>query len=107
MPMTRSELMAAIAARFPSLTHTDAEVSVLLILKATSDSLARGERVEIRDFGSFDIHHRPARKGRNPATGKSVQVPAKSVPHFKPGKELRERVTAAASQAIDAPARGK
>lgn len=57
-----------------------------------SQSLSRGERIEIRGFGSFSLHHRPARMGRNPKTGESIALPAKHVPHFKPGKELREKV---------------
>ncbi|MCC6319987.1 MAG: integration host factor subunit beta [Phycisphaerales bacterium] len=111
--MTRADLMAALAARFPSLSHTDAQIAVKLILEAIATSLASGARVEIRDFGSFDRHHRPARTGRNPATGESVRVPAKTVPHFKPGKGLRERVACAGASAgtggntTDTPAGGQ
>jgi len=100
--MLRSDLIAALAARFPQLTPTDAETSVKLILKAIVDALAQGARVEIRDFGSFSVHQRPARAGRNPATGQAIRVPAKYVPHFKPGKGMRERVAGAVPHATNA-----
>jgi integration host factor subunit beta len=90
--MNRSDLIAALAARFPNLMAKDADVSVQVILDAISQSLARGDRVEIRGFGSFGLNYRPARKGRNPKTGEAVSVPAKYAPHFKAGKEMRERV---------------
>ena len=63
-----------------------------VILDAMSDALSRGDRIEIRGFGSFALNYRPPRTGRNPKSGEKVQVPAKYVPHFKAGKELRERV---------------
>ena len=90
--MTRSELIAALAARFPRLMDKDAEIAVREILDAVGQSLARGDRIEIRGFGSFALNHRPARIGRNPKTGEKVQVAAKYVPHFKAGKEMRERI---------------
>lgn len=90
--MTRSELVDRLAARHPQLTVSDVELAVKVILNALSRALAQGERIEIRDFGSFGVNHRPARQGRNPKTGESVLVPAKSLPHFKPGKDLRTRV---------------
>ena len=90
--MTRSDLIAALAARFPKLMDKDAEISVKEILDAIGQSLARGDRVEIRGFGSFDLNHRPARIGRNPKTGEKVQVPPKYVPHFKAGKDMRDRI---------------
>ena len=90
--MTRSDLIAALAARFPKLMDKDAEVSVKEILDAIGQSLARGDRVEIRGFGSFDLNYRPARTGRNPKTGETVLVVPKHVPHFKAGKEMRECV---------------
>ena len=90
--MTRSELIAALAVRFPRLMDKDAEIAVREILDAVGQSLARGDRIEIRGFGSFALNHRPARIGRNPKTGEKVQVPAKYVPHFKAGKEMRERI---------------
>ena len=90
--MTRSELIAALAARFPSLTQADIEVSVKTILDRISSQLAAGDRVEVRGFGSFSVHVRPPRLGRNPKTGEKVPVPEKRVPHFKAGVELRARV---------------
>lgn len=90
--MTRSDLIAALASRFPNLMTKDAEVSVKEILDAVSNALVKGDRVEIRGFGSFGLNHRPARIGRNPKSGEKVQVAAKYVPHFKAGKEMRERV---------------
>ena len=90
--MTRSELIARLAAHFPQLTAKDAELSAKAILEGMSESLARGDRIEIRGFGTFALNYRPPRNGRNPMTGETVPVPAKRVPHFTPGKELRERV---------------
>jgi integration host factor subunit beta len=90
--MTKSELIARLAARFPQLVAKDADFAVKVILDALTDALARGDRIEIRGFGSFALNYRPPRLGRNPKSGDKVQVPAKYVPHFKPGKELRERV---------------
>jgi integration host factor subunit beta len=90
--ITRSKLIERLTARSGNLPSKDAEVSVSLILDAITDALARGDRVEIRGFGSFDLNHRQPRTGRNPKTGEQVQVPAKHVPHFRAGKELRERV---------------
>ncbi len=90
--MTKSELIAQLASRHPQLLATDAELAVKTILDAVSKSLAAGDRVEIRGFGSFSLNYRPPRLGRNPKTGEKVAVPEKYVPHFKAGKELRERV---------------
>lgn len=90
--MTRSELITRLAARFPQLTAKDAELSVKAILEGMSEALAKGDRIEVRGFGSFALNYRPPRQGRNPMTGETVPVPAKRVPHFTPGKELRERV---------------
>ncbi len=92
--MTRSELIAALAARFPKLEQKDAEVSVRVILDAIGDALTQGDRVEVRGFGTFSINYRAGRNGRNPKNGEAVLVPAKYVPHFKAGKELRDRVEA-------------
>ena len=80
--MTRSDLIAALAARFPKLMAKDAEIAVREILDGIGQSLVRGGRVEIRGFGSFALNRRPARIGRNPKTGEKVHVPAKYVPHF-------------------------
>ena len=90
--MTRSDLVEELAARFGQLTHRDAESAVKNILEAVGDALVRGHRIEIRGFGSFSVTHRPPRLGRNPRSGEAVQIPEKRVPHFKPGKALRESV---------------
>lgn len=94
--MTRSELIEVLitklALQHPQLTAKDIELAVLTILGGMSNALVSRGRVEIRGFGSFCINKRPPRKGRNPKTGATVMVPAKEVPHFKAGKELRERV---------------
>ncbi len=90
--MTKSELIDAIAAKQTHLAHKDVEDAVKEMLEHMSETLAGGDRIEIRGFGSFSLHYRPARMGRNPKTGEPVALPAKYVPHFKPGKELRERV---------------
>ena len=90
--MTRSELITALSARFPHLTSQDAAMASSEILEAMSRALCDGQRVEIRGFGSFALNQRAPRLGRNPNTGEKVAVPAKYVPHFKAGKELRERV---------------
>ena len=90
--MTKSELIARLAQRYPQLVAKDAEYAVKMILDAMTGSLLSGHRIEIRGFGSFGLNYRPPRTGRNPKTGEKVQVPRKYVPHFKAGKELRERV---------------
>ena len=93
--MTKSELIAKLAARHTQAGATDAELAVNTIFDAMSSALASGKRIEIRGFGSFSLNHRPPRVGRNPRSGERVEVPEKWVPHFKAGKELRERVDAA------------
>ena len=90
--MTKSELIAQLAERFPQLVAKDTDYAVKMILDAMTDALARGDRIEIRGFGSFALNYRPPRTGRNPKSGEKVHVPEKYVPHFKAGKELRERV---------------
>ena len=90
--MTKSELIARLAGRYPQLVAKDAEFAVKTILDAMTTSLVKGQRIEIRGFGSFGLNYRPPRTGRNPKSGDKVQVPEKFVPHFKAGKELRERV---------------
>lgn len=90
--MTKSELIARLAARYPQLVAKDADYAVKTILDAMAQSLAEGHRIEIRGFGSFSLSRRPPRIGRNPKSGERVLVPEKRVPHFKAGKELRERV---------------
>ena len=90
--MTKSELIARLAERNPRLVARDADEAVNTMLDAMTEALAGGQRIEIRGFGSFALNYRPPRVGRNPKSGDRVQVPAKHVPHFKAGKELRERV---------------
>jgi integration host factor subunit beta len=90
--MTKSELIEAIAREQSHLAYRDVELAVKCMIEQMSQSLASGERIEIRGFGSFSLHYRPPRVGRNPKTGDSVALAGKYVPHFKPGKELRERV---------------
>ncbi len=90
--MTKSELIDVIANEQSHLAYRDVELAVKCILELMSQTLASGERIEIRGFGSFSLHYRPPRQGRNPKTGTPVTLAGKHVPHFKPGKELRERV---------------
>ncbi|PWG63467.1 integration host factor subunit beta [Sediminicurvatus halobius] len=90
--MTKSELIETIAASQQHLAYKDVELAVKTLLEQMSEALSSGERIEIRGFGSFSLHHRPPRIGRNPKTGEPVALPGKYVPHFKPGKEMRERV---------------
>ena len=98
--MTRSELIAAIGARFPSVVAADVDIAVKEILGAMSDALANDDRIEIRGFGSFSLNYRPSRIGRNPKSGEAVVVPAKYAPHFRAGKELRYRVDPSSSAAL-------
>ena len=90
--MTKSELIEIIAARQTQLSVKDVELAVKTLIEQMSETLASGERIEIRGFGSFSLHYRAPRIGRNPKTGESVGLAGKYVPHFKPGKELRDRV---------------
>jgi integration host factor subunit beta len=90
--MTKSELIAKLAKRYPQLIAKDVEIAVNAILDSMTMSLVKGGRIEIRGFGSFEINYRPPRIGRNPKSGERVPVPEKFVPHFKEGRELRERV---------------
>ena len=91
--MTKSELIEILSRRQPHLKADDVDLAVKSLLEMMGGALAHGERIEIRGFGSFSLHYRPPRLGRNPKAGDSVALPAKHVPHFKPGKELRERVS--------------
>lgn len=93
--MTKSELIELIAANQSQLSLKDVELAVKTIIEQMSETLAAGERIEIRGFGSFSLHYRAPRIGRNPKTGESVGLAGKHVPHFKPGKELRDRVNSA------------
>jgi len=90
--VTKSELIEVLAKQQPHLAVKDIELVVKCIIEQMSQSLSGGDRIEIRGFGSFSLHYRPPRMGRNPKTGGSVALASKYVPHFKPGKELRERV---------------
>ena len=92
--MIKSELIAALAAENPHLTQRDIERVVGVIFERIIQSLEDGGRVELRGFGAFSVRSRPARSGRNPRTGETVEVPAKHVPFFKSGKELRARLNA-------------
>lgn len=96
MPLTRSELIERLSARQTLLTGKDVELAVKVMVEQMSEVLASGHRIEIRGFGSFSLHYRAPRIGRNPKTGESVPLTGKSTPHFKPGKELRERVNQSA-----------
>ncbi len=96
--MTKSELIEKIAALQSQLSAKDVELAVKMILEHMADTLAEGERIEIRGFGSFSLHYRAPRLGRNPKTGEKVQLAGKYVPHFKPGKELRARVNSSLHQ---------
>ena len=90
--MTKSDLIERLSASFQQLSSKEVESAIREILEQMAGTLQSGERIEIRGFGSFSLHHRTARVGRNPKTGEKVELLGKSVPHFKPGKELRERV---------------
>ncbi|ATC94649.1 integration host factor subunit beta [Pseudoalteromonas tunicata] len=90
--MTKSELIEQLAEQHPQLSAKDVENSVKEILEQMADSLSESQRIEIRGFGSFSLHFRAPRVGRNPKTGDTVELLGKYVPHFKPGKELRDRV---------------
>jgi integration host factor subunit beta len=93
--MTKSELIEKLAETMNHLSAKEVETAVKEILEMMANSLETGDRIEIRGFGSFSLHYRAPRIGRNPKTGESVELEGKYVPHFKPGKELRERVDAA------------
>ena len=90
--MTKSELIEILSRRQPHLKADDVDLAVKSLLEMMGGALAQGERIEIRGFGSFAISHRPPRVGRNPRSGEPVTIPEKLVPHFKPGKALREAV---------------
>jgi integration host factor subunit beta len=92
MPVTKSELIQVISEQQPHLAQKDVELAIKCILEKMSGTLSSGGRIEIRSFGSFSLHFRKPRMGRNPKTGDPVALPGKYVPHFKPGKEMRERI---------------
>ncbi len=92
--MTRSQLIQRLAQQHPYLVHDEVERIVKTIFETISEALARGDRIELRGFGSFTVKERAPRVARNPRTGEAVQVPAKLRPHFKSGRELRRRLNA-------------
>lgn len=98
--MTKSELIEVLAEQQSHLAYKDVELAVKYMLEQMSNALASGERIEIRGFGSFSLHFRPPRIGRNPKTGDAVALSGKHVPHFKPGKEMRDRVNQRHVQAL-------
>jgi len=98
--MTKSELIELIAAKQKHLPAKDVELAVKQVLEIMSDALAQGQRIEIRGFGSFSLHFRPPRQGRNPKTGEAVALAGKYVPHFKPGKDMRDRVNESVGKPI-------
>ncbi len=102
--LTRSELIGRLSERNPRLPPRDADEAVKCMLDTMTRALADGGRVEIRGFGSFALNYRPPRLGRNPKSGERVQVPAKFVPHFKAGKELRSRVDQGGDEPSSSPA---
>ena len=99
--MTKSELIEILARRQTQLAYKDVELAVRTLLEHMSGTLSNGDRIEIRGFGSFSLHYRPPRVGRNPKSGEPVSLPAKHVPHFKPGKQMRVRVNNAHSPITD------
>ena len=98
--MFKSELVRALYEKLPEHQLDDVELAVNCLLKHMANALAQGQRIEIRGFGGFDLHHRAPRRARNPMTGEAVQLPAKVVLHFKPGKDMKDRVNAAREQYV-------
>jgi integration host factor subunit beta len=96
--VVKSELVHALSEKLPELQQRDVELALNCMLNQMADALVQGERIEIRGFGSFDLRHRPPRIARNPKSGESLSLPAKVAMHFKPGKEMRNRVDAARDQ---------
>jgi integration host factor subunit beta len=89
--LTKSDLIDNLSRSQSHLAYKDVELAVKSLIEMMSNALSVGERIEIRGFGSFSLHYRPPRVGRNPKSGAKVELPGKYVPHFKPGKELRDR----------------
>ena len=96
--MVKSEFVRAIHEKLPELQLNQVEAAINCMLTQMADTLVDGERIEIRGFGSFDLHHRTPRMARNPKTGAAVKLPAKVAVHFKPGKDMKDRVNAARDQ---------
>jgi len=90
--MNRADLINRLAYRHPQLQSKDTDIAVRIVIDAITNTLSNGGRIEIRGFGSFALNYHPPRNARNPKSGAAVKIPAKYVPHFKAGKELRERV---------------
>ena len=97
--IVKSKLIKNVTEKVPALSEKDVELSVNILLDSIADALAKGDRIEIRGFGSFSLHYRAPRKAHNPKTGEKIITEPKYSPHFKPGKELRERVNASMLQA--------
>jgi len=93
--VVKSELVRALKEKLPELQVKDVELALNCILGQLANAIVQGERIEIRGFGSFNLHHRPPRIARNPKTGEAINLPAKVALHFKPGREMRDRVNAA------------
>lgn len=102
MALTKSELIERIVAKQTLLTAKDVELAVKTVVEQMSETLSTGGRIEIRGFGSFSLHYREPRVGRNPKTGEAVTLAGKYVPHFKPGKELKDRVNESLQEEIAA-----
>lgn len=100
MAVTKSELIERVAAKQTHISVKDVELAVKTVLENMAQAMATGTRIEIRGFGSFSLHYRKSRTGRNPKTGEEVDIDGKYVPHFKPGKELRDRVNEAMAAEI-------
>ena len=98
--MVKSELVRALNEKLPYIQLDDVESAVNCLLKHMADALVQGQRIEIRGFGGFDLHHRVPRRARNPMTGEAVQLPAIVVLHFRPGKDMKDRVNAARNQYV-------
>ena len=98
--MTKRDLIDEIVRLYPVYSRRDAEVIVNSVFESMTQAICQGDRIEIRGFGSFSLHFRPPRQGRNPKTGEAVALAGKYVPHFKPGKDLRERVNDSITQPI-------
>ncbi len=96
--MVKSELIRALNEKLPEHQVSDVELAVNCLLKHMAAALINGGRIEIRDFGSFNLHHQASRIARNPKTGAAIKLPAKVVVHFKPGKDMKDRVNAARDQ---------
>jgi integration host factor subunit beta len=90
--MTRSQLIEAVASKITSFSKRDVEIIMGTLFKSITEGLARGEKIEIRGFGSFKVKHRDGRRGRNPKSGEGIYIESKKVPFFKAGKELKERI---------------